>query len=191
MLASAPARLLIQRGTGGLGGIQCRGDVGHQQADPARLAVGRLVREHQPAVGLHHRVRRRCVRAGAIRPVAADGHVHKARAALGQTVVAHAHAFGDAGAKILDQDVGLLCHLRQQGFAPRLAGIHAYAALAHVVGDRQRAFAVAHDADMAAPIAIRRLYLHDISALLPEDLGAVGAGDSLAEVQYAQARVRG
>ncbi|MNT44420.1 hypothetical protein D3C72_1809460 [compost metagenome] len=77
--------------------------------------------------------------------------------------------------------------LGQQGFAPRLAGIHAYAALTHVVGDRQRALAVAHDADMAAPIAVRRLHLQDIRALLPEDLGAVRARDSLAEVQYAQA----
>ncbi|MNI91717.1 hypothetical protein D3C73_1494250 [compost metagenome] len=78
-------------------------------------------------------------------------------------------------------------HLRQQGFALGLAGIHAYAALAHVVGNRQRAFTVAHDADMAAPITVRGLHLHHIRTLLPENLGAVGARDSLAQVQYAQA----
>src|SRR5262249_33848127 len=117
-----------------------------------------------------------------------DRRIDQARIGRMQGRMVEAEPRHDAGAEILDEDVGLGGEGMDEGEPLGLAHIHRDAALAAVEEREIGALALDMRSEMAALIAApRHLDLDDLGAEIGEHGGAIGAGHHAREIEHAQA----
>ncbi len=141
-----------------------------------RAADRRAGQVHQPAHRLAQRVKGRAVAIGAVLAKTR----HRAQNDIGlyfaQPVIAKAHLVHDAGAEILQHDVGGLDQLREHLLAAGVAQVEAEALLAAVV-DREIDALPAHQRRrLAGFLAAQFLDLDDFGAEVGEDHAAARPG---------------
>ena len=98
----------------------------------------------------------------------------------------------DARRKVLDKNVGVSKQSVEQRFAGCSLQVERYALLVRIqICEQQAAFlvrlVVGEGRQAAGRVALRSLDLDDLSAEIGKEFGAVGAGDMLREVEYADA----
>ena len=87
-----------------------------------------------------------------------------------------------AGSKSFDDDVALRCHLLCDFKRFRLFHVEGDGALAPVERDGMRAMVAVEGTHRTAPIAIERIDLDHVRAVLRQQHRAVGARDALCEI---------
>ncbi len=189
-LALARARPLHQRHQQRDRGVKARAEVHERNADPGRPAIFLRIRRH--AVDREHADHRldHGVVAGhaahrTIGAEPADPAMDQSRKALLQHVlVAEAPLLHRAGLVVLDQDVGAL-EQAEQHVAPRgLGQIETERALVAIDADEVGRIArlVERRAPVACLVALGRLDLEHLAAVVAEDLGAVRTAQDARQV---------
>jgi len=120
----------------------------------------------------------------------ADGQVDDVRMAFAHLRVADAETLRHTGTEALDDHVALLRDAQRRFRTGRPLQVQretALAAVGHVVDGRVAAVA---RADGAAPVAVGRLELDHVGAVLRQQHPAVRTGQALAQVEHAQSGKR-
>ena len=162
-----------------------RTEIGQRRTQAHRQATGLARHVHQPGDRLHDRVVRRPGRVRAGLPEGRGARVNDLRIDGTHGLVADAQAIHRAGAKVLDDHVGRLCHAQKHRLASRRLQIEPQAALVPVLRHELHAFAV-HElvAQVAGEVAARRLFdLNDVGAQIAEQHGADRTGRHDAQVE--------
>ena len=105
-----------------------------------------------------------------------------------QHVPAQAEAGHDAGAVVLDQDVGAVHEFEEGGLVGRVLEVHGDGALVAVPGHERRAFAVDEGRHVAGAVAAPGLLdLQHIGAMVGQHHRCIGAGEMAGQVQHQEA----
>ena len=179
VLALSRAAARQQRGADRLGhgeaGQLVRQDGAHQ-ARPLRVGPG--LHGGQAAQRLDQRVENRLVGEGALEAEAGDGDVNQARVDLPQGVVAQTEAVGDAGAEVLQEDVGIANQALHRLQPLRGLEIEGDGALVAVVVEERGGEAVTPGRHLAGVIAAPgHFHLDHVGALVGQDHAAQRPGD--------------
>ena len=188
-LALARAVALVERHQDSHAGIHAGRQVDHRHADAHRPRLGRAVDRDQAGRGLHHGVVAREAAQRAVGAEARDAGMDQARELLRQRLVADAPFLHGAGLEILDQHVGRLEQFQQDLAAFLLGEVERHRALVavdagEVGGD---AFLVERRAPQPGLVALRRLDLDHLGAVIGQHLGAVRPAQHTRQIDDFQA----
>ena len=168
-------------------------DVGNRHAGLGRRLAGMAGDAHHPGHRLRDQIEARALRPRPGLAEARDAGIDQARIDRGQRRVIDAEPLGDAGAVILDQDVGGLDQAVEH-LACRLAlQIEREAALVAVqVEEAEAVIALELEAHGAAGLvaAVGRLDLDHVGAHVAQQHGAERPGHHLADVEHPHAGER-
>ena len=190
-LAQAAALALLQRQQHADDAVHARDHVHHRQAHAQRIAAGLAVDAHQPRHGLDGRVIAGPGAQRAIGAEAADAAPDEARKALAHLLPANAPFLHGADLEVLHHHVGLL-HQRQHGLLAfglgqvqelqPLVAVQAPVVGGHTVLERRP--------PGARIVALRRLHLEHVGAVVAQDLAAQRATKNAGEVEDTDALER-
>ena len=185
---AAPAALAREQRRGdrlrrGYGGGLVRDDRAHHARPPVRLGLDR----GQSGERLDHRVVHALVCVGPGLAEAADRDVDDVRTELPHGVLAQAHALDRAGTEVLDEHVAARDQPPQRVETGRRLEVDRERALAAVRGEERRARARAVRAQVAHEVALERLHLDHVRALIREHHRRDRTRDHAGQVEDADA----
>jgi hypothetical protein len=189
-LALARLVAMMQRQQHADHAVQSHAEIDQRRAHAHRPGVLRAVDAHQPGHRLHSGVVAGQAAIGTVIAEAGDVAIDQLRELrLEHLLVADAPFLERAGLEVVDQDVGGL-EQAQQHLAPLgLGEVERRHALVAVHADEVRRGAVAERrAPVAHLVALRRLDLDDVGAVVGEHLRAVGPAEHAGQVDDADAK---
>ena len=178
----------IERRAQRLMGIERGRHIDHNHRHAVRDAVLAAVLRHHAGIGLQHRIHRRPFRQRSGLAEARDRDVEQARLAGRHRRVVEAQPPDDAGTKALEEHVGAREQAPQHLLAGLALEVERDAALAEIADDREGSMAAVADAERACPVAVADAFdLDHLGTLLGQQHGAVGPGNTLAEIDDLEA----
>jgi hypothetical protein len=173
-LSFARPLAMAERGQRADGGAQRGVPVDHGRRGADGLALELAGQRHEAAHRLTERVERGPVRVGAVLSETRDRRQDDGGIERAPALVVEAHRAHDAGAEVLEHDVGFLHERREDFLAQRVPQIDAHALLAAVVDGEVDALAADHRRMLAGLLVADRLDLDDLGAQVGQQHPAAG-----------------
>ena len=189
-LALAGAVALVERHHDADRGVHAGREVDHRYADAHLAALGRAVDRDEAGRGLDHGVVAGEAAQRAVGAEAGDAGMDQPRELRCQhVVVADAPLFHRAGLEVVDQHVGRLEQLQQDVAALRLGEVERDRALVAVDAGEigGNTFGVERRPPGAGLVALRRLDLDHVGAVVGQHLAAIGTAQHARQVDHFQA----